>query len=133
MDTLFPELLTHGDWGLLGLRLAVGLIFLYHAWPKIQNPKMMAQMMATPSAMPMMLGLWEATGALLVLSGYHVQLGALALALVMLGAIFMKITKMKTGFASMAATGWEFDLILLAANGALVVLGPGSFILARLF
>jgi len=111
------------------LRIAVAVIFLYHAWPKLKNPKGMAQAMGAPSMMPLVLGLVETLSALALITGLYLQLGALALAVVMIGAIFLKITKWHAAFSAMNATGWEFDLVLFAANLFLLTNGAGALIL----
>jgi uncharacterized membrane protein YphA (DoxX/SURF4 family) len=54
---------------------------------------------------------------------------AAAFVVIMLGAIALKNTMMKTGFTAQQATGWEFDFILLFANILLLLAGPGSLAL----
>ncbi len=44
----------------------------------------------------------------------------------MVGAIGMKMMKWGVPFGAMDKTGWEFDLILLAANIAIILGGDGS-------
>jgi len=103
---IFPILLEYSDWGLLALRLVIAAIFLYHAMPKLKMPGMMATMMKMPAMMIFMMGVCETAGA-----------------------IWFKITTWKTGFMSMNTTGWEFDLVLLAANAAILLGGVGSIAL----
>ena len=55
----------------------------------------------------------------------------LAFVVIMIGAIGVKNTMMPTGFSSGTATGWEFDFALLAANFAILLVGPGSFAFPR--
>ena len=126
---IFPALLQYSDFGFLILRAAVAIIFLYHAWPKLKNPKGVAQAMGAPSVMPLVLGLVETLSALALLTGFYFQLGALALAVVMIGALYLKTTKWHLGFSAMNATGWEFDLVLLAGNLLLLTNGPGGLTL----
>ena len=57
-----------------------------------------------------------------MVTGLYLQYAAAALGIIMLGAIYMKITKWKTGFVN----GWELDLVLLAANVAIITTGGGS-------
>lgn len=125
---LFPYLTEYNDTGLFILRIAIGIIFLYHGVPKLKNPKAMAAMMGMPNmAMgPVLLGLVEILSALGLVLGFLVQLSALLLGVVMVGAIFMKVTKWRVPFGAMDKTGWEFDLILLAANLAVLLSGGGS-------
>jgi len=44
----------------------------------------------------------------------------------MIGAIWMKVTKWHVPFSAMDKIGWEFDLILLAANIVILVNGGGA-------
>lgn len=81
----------------------------------------MAQMMGTSANMVLILGLVEFLSSVGLIFGFYTQLNALLLAIVMVGAIWMKIMKWKVPFAAMDKTGWEFDLILLAANIAILL------------
>lgn len=126
---LFPSLLQFSDLGLFLLRLVIGLIFIYHALPKLKNPKGMAAMIGMPAGMIFMLGLIESLSALGIILGVLIQLAALLLAIVMVGAIFMKIRKWGVPFAAMDKTGWEFDLIILAASLAILFTGGGAITL----
>lgn len=125
------ELTQFADTGLYILRLIVGLIFIYHAVPKLRDSKGMAKMMGKENAVPMImaLGLVELLSALGLILGLYTALSALLLSIVMLGAIMMKITKWQSPFSAMDKTGWEFDLILLAANIAILTTGGGSIAL----
>lgn len=125
MQQLEP-LLQYSDAGLLALRLALGAVFIYHGWPKIKKAKAMASGMGTSATFVTVLGLVEVLSALGVILDVFVQLSALLLTLVMLGAIKMKIFKWKIPFAAHDKTGWEFDLILLAAAIVILVTGGGN-------
>lgn len=111
--------------GLLVLRLAVAAIFIYHALPKLKNSKMIAPMMGMPSGMIFLLGSVEFLSSVGLILGVRVQLAALLLSLVMVGAIYMKTMKWHVPFSAMDKMGWEFDLILLAANIFLLLNGGG--------
>lgn len=115
------------DIGLFLLRLAIAVIFIYHAIPKLKNPKGMAAMMGKPQmgGMILLLGSVELVSSIFMIFGVSLQLAALALSIVMLGAIYMKRMKWGVPFFAMDKTGWEFDFILLAAN-LLLVLGGGG-------
>lgn len=129
---IFPELAEQTEWGLLALRIAVGAIFIVHGWPKITGARGMAAMMGGGEAKPVMVGmltiqgLVEAGGGILLILGVLTQLVALAFMIIMVGAIFLKVTRFKTGFMAQQATGWEFDLVLLAASLLLFFTGPGE-------
>jgi len=80
---------------------------------------------------PYVLGLVEFVAGLGLILGLYVQLCALAIAVLMIGAIFMKKFKWKVPFSAHDKMGWEFDLILLA--GALMLLYTTGGSVFRLF
>ncbi|HWP62793.1 MAG TPA: DoxX family protein [Candidatus Binatia bacterium] len=127
---LVPDLGTYVDWGLLALRVAVGIIFVVHGWPKITGARGMAEMMGRPGTASVAFftiqGIVEAGGGVLLILGIWTQLVNVLFAIIMVGAIYLKLTMMKTGFMATQTTGWEFDFVLLAANLALLTLGPGA-------
>jgi putative oxidoreductase len=115
LDFLF-SLYNHVDWALLGLRIAVGAIFLAHGiskWPmwKMQPSTEMPKGMLMTMRL---LSVVEPLGGAAVLLGVLTQVAAIGLGVIMLGALYLKITKWKTKFTG--NNGWEFDLLLLAAN-----------------
>lgn len=123
---MFEQLTQYNNIGLFVLRLAVAIIFIYHAWPKLKNAKGMAQMMGMPAGAVFTLGLVEFLASIGLIAGFYTQLSALLLAIVMVGAIKMKKIKWHIPFAAMDKTGWEFDLILLAASIAILLGGGGT-------
>ena len=129
---VFEGLAEFGEWGLLALRVAVGVIFIVHGWPKITGGRGMAAAMGGGEAKPLMVGVLtlqgvvEAGGGVLMILGVLTQLVALAFIIIMIGAIALKNSMMKTGFSSQQTTGWEFDFVLLAANVLLFLVGPGE-------
>ena len=123
---MFTQLLQYNDIGLLLLRIAIAIIFLFHSLPKLSKPKAMSVMMGMPAGMIFMLGMMEAVTSLGLVFGVYTQLSALILAIVMVGAIGMKAMKWHVPFAAMDKTGWEFDLILLFASIAILLGGGGS-------
>ena len=61
--------------------------------------------------------------------GIYTQVAALLLAIVMIGAIKMKAMRWHVPFIGMTNTGWEFDLILLAANIAILLTGVVAIVI----
>lgn len=100
--------------GYLVLRLVVAVIFIYHAWPKLKSPEAMASVM--PAKYVRVLGLVELLAGLAIGLGVFMSWAALAIVVVMIGAIYYKVAKWKVPFWSHTSTGWEFDLILLAVG-----------------
>ena|SRR3989344_856195 len=118
---MFEQLTQYNNAGLMILRLAVAVIFIYHAMPKLKKAKSMAQGMGTSSEMVFMLGLVELLAPIGLILGIYVKLSALLLGIIMIGAIWMKYMKWHVPFSAMDKTGWEFDLILLASNIVILV------------
>ncbi len=123
------QLLQYHDYGLLILRLAVAVVFIYHAIPKLKNPQGMAAGLGWKSWQVRFLGLVECVSALTLIVGRFTQIGAILLALVMIGAMYHKMFKWHTGFSAQDKTGWEFDFVLFAANILILLSGAGSFFL----
>lgn len=130
------------DVGLLILRIAIGVIFIYHGYPKMPFPNspmggpkgfggFLAQMgIPLPGLMAWIVALVEFVGGFLLIIGFATRLIALLLAINMVVAIWKaKIGMMKVGFTAQQATGWEFDFALLGAAIALFFVGPGSLAL----
>ncbi|MBI2444371.1 MAG: DoxX family protein [Candidatus Magasanikbacteria bacterium] len=69
----------------------------------------------------------EPLGGIAVLLGFLTQLAAAGLGLVMLGALRFKLGVWKMPFMAQDKTGWEFDLLILAAAIALFLMGGGAF------
>jgi putative oxidoreductase len=134
---LVPEFGDFVDFGLLALRASVGIIFIVHGWPKLTQARTMGTGMAQMAGMsPTVMTWWmaaqgalEVGGGLLLIAGVWTQLVSLIFIVLMAGAIGLKISMMKTGFTAQQSTGWEFDLVLLAANLLLLLTGPGAFAL----
>jgi len=129
------------DVGLLILRVAMGIIFLVHGWPKL-NPNspmkgtagfagFLKQMgVPLPGFFAWVVALLETVGAVLLVLGLGTRILGVLFAINMLVAIFVaKRRVMKVGFMAQQATGWEFDLALLAGALALLFTGAGSIAL----
>lgn len=86
----------------------------------------MAQMIGMPVGMIFALSLVELLSSVGMVFGIYLQVAALLLSIVMIGAIGMKTMKWSVPFAAMDKTGWEFDLILLTANVFLLINGGGA-------
>lgn len=115
------------DWALLFLRIAVAATFLSHGLQKwgMWKTAPSEQMNASQLSLMRALSLVEPVAALSVLLGLFTLYGALAIAVVMTGAIYFKIAVWKKKFAETG--GWEFDLVLFAVTLLIAALGPGVF------
>ncbi len=131
----------YSDLGLFILRLAAGIIFLVHGWPKLNPNSPMKgpagfggflKQMGVP--MPIFFGwvvaLLETLGAVLLILGLGTRVLAVLFAIDMLVAILVaKMRVMKVGFSAQQATGWEFDFILGAVALSLLFTGAGNIAL----
>ena len=127
---MLNELSQYGDISFLLLRLVIAAIFIYHAMPKLKNSKMMADSMGTKKEMVLSLGIVEFASSLGMVFGVYIKVASLLLAIVMIGAIYMKAVKWSVPFSAMNKTGWEFDLILLAANIFILANGGGAMVVS---
>ena len=103
------------------LRLIIGIIFIYHAIPKLKNAKVIGQGMGHPAWMIVILGLAELLPSIALIVGVYVQIATLILSLIMIGAIYLKIVKWHVPFSTSEKMGWEFDLLLLAINAFIFI------------
>jgi putative oxidoreductase len=111
--------------GLLLLRLALGVVFVYHGVTKFQNMEATIGFFASlglGAAIAWAVTIVETLGGAALLLGVGTQVAGVVLALVMLGAIIT--VKGAMGFSN---GGYEFDLVLLLALLAVVFTGPGRY------
>lgn len=129
----FALLHQYSDTGLFLLRAVIALIFLVHGIWKIFNGRQMAENadMQGSGWFFVILGVIECAGALVLLAGLFTQAAAALLGLIMIGAIYFKIVNWKVHFTAHDKTGWEFDLLILAACTYIVFEGAGRIALDR--
>jgi len=115
----------------LGLRIAVGTVFLVHGVQKrmFWSTQPSAQLPAGMIKVLRFLSIVEPLGAVAMLAGFLTRPAAIGLSIIMLGAINLKARQMKKGFTGDG--GWELDFMVLAANVALLLLGAGAWSLDR--
>lgn len=112
----------------MGLRSAIGVIFILHGMSKF-NPGFANNLpnMGLPIEMQIPLALAELVPGILIIVGVLSRLSASLISVVMLGAIFMvKGAKSITGQG-----GVEIDLILLASVLVIMIVGPGRISIAQ--
>ena len=130
---LFPGSMHYVDWGLLFLRIMVGVVFFSSGWGHLKDPKKRAESLGMSVGFTVFIGAAELLGSLGVLFGVLTQWAALGLILIMFGAIYMKAVKWKTGFWGEKSSGWHYDLIFVAMNLAILLTDGGRFTLMNLF
>lgn len=128
LDTLFAPYAGGGE---LILRLALGIVFLAHGLPKLENPAELTGLLrklGMPGArlLAWLVAVLETAGAVLLILGVATRIIALGLAIDMLVAIVtVKRSMAKSPFTSGTSSGWDFEFMLLAAALAVVFLGAG--------
>jgi len=112
--------------GLLILRVALGLIFLTHGYPKLTRSSEALQALFVQHGLPAKLvyvsGVLETFGGVLLIMGLFVQPAALLLAIEM----GVAIVKVHSAHGIMALHEYEFPLALAAACLALATVGAGA-------
>ena len=126
---MFPGLADFTDLGLLLMRLMVALVFASSGWNHLKEQQTRAQSIGMSKGFTVFLGTCEILGALGVAVGVLTQLAALGLILLMLGAIQKKIFVWRTGFWGKEASGWHYDLMLVAMNLVILFTDGGRFVL----
>lgn len=123
---LFPELSGLTDVALLLLRLMIAAVFGSSGWSHMTKPTERAESIGMSPAFTLGLGVVELLGAAALLLGLFVQIGAILLMGVMLGAIHRKIFTWKTGFWGRNNDGWYYDLLYLVCNLVILTTGGGA-------
>jgi putative oxidoreductase len=121
------------DLALLILRVVLGVIMIYHGWPKLTNlggtiEGMSGMGVPAPALAAVFAMVAEFFGGLLILAGVFTDIAGLLFAIDMLGAI--TFVHAKNGFA-VNEGGVEWPLALLAMALAIALAGPGRYAAGR--
>jgi putative oxidoreductase len=121
------------DLALLILRVVLGIIMIYHGWPKLTNlggtiEGFTGMGIPLPAVSAVFAMVAELFGGLLLLVGAFTDIAGLLIAIDMLGAI--TFVHAKNGFA-VNEGGFEWPLALLAMGLAIALAGPGRYAAGR--
>jgi len=117
---------------LLGLRMTVGVTFIVHGFGKFGNEGYVGWMgsLGISPEFALIIALGEFVPGILLVAGVLSRISASIIAAIMLSAMIVI-----RGFASFAGmgeeSGYEHDLILLAASLVIIVTGPGRLSVSR--
>lgn len=118
----------------MGLRSSIGVIFILHGLPKFNEGFLgfLTGAVGLPAEMQIPIALAEVIPGILLIIGVMTRLSSSLLSIIGLGAIFhVKNASNITGQGA-----YELDLILLAANLVIIVMGPGrvslSYVLKKI-
>jgi len=115
---------------LILLRILLAIMFIDGGRRHVADPGGRGKGMGLSATFTFILGVVEVVAGLLVLVGLWIQIAALMLIAVMLGAIYFKVFVWKTGIYGDKNNGWYYDALLLASAGILLTIGGGSISLA---
>jgi putative oxidoreductase len=122
------------DIALLLIRIAAGLVFLYHGSDILfgffgTGLQKFTAFTHMPMPVAVLVGLAEFCGGLAILTGVLTRLGAACTAIVMIGAILM--VHLSKGF-NVSKGGMEYALTQFLISVALIFTGAGRYSLAAL-
>jgi len=118
--------------GLLLLRLVVGAAFLFHGWPKIQNPfGWMGPTATTPGWLQALAAVSEFGGGAAWIVGLLTPLAAFGILCTMATALHMHVVLRGDPFVGKGAS-YELALVYLTVAVLLLLAGPGRFALDAL-
>lgn len=126
---IFSQLAIFTPLALLLLRIVISIEFIVSGWNHTKDPKRRGKDLGVGTVPAFTLGVVEIVAGLMLVLGIYSQIAALALMLIMVGAISMKIVIWKIGYYKKNGYGWQYDLYLLAGNAIVVTVGAGSIVL----
>jgi len=118
-------------YGLLLLRIMVGVIYAGSGYNDLKNPDQRAKNVGLPKSLTIFIAVAEIAGAAGIILGILQQLAAIGLIVIMGGAIHRKMFVWKTGFWGKDGLGWYYDLTLVSALLVIVFTDGGSLVVMR--
>jgi putative oxidoreductase len=107
----------------------VAAIFVTSGWSHATKSKERSKSIGMSPGFTIFLGIAELAGSLGVAFGVLAQLAAIALILIMLGAIQKKIFVWHTGFWGEKNSGWHYELIMIVMNLVILFTDGGRWTL----
>ena len=113
-----------------GIRASIGAIFIVHSIKKF-DPGWQEWLISIgiPPEMQLPIALAELIGGILLVVGVLTRITGAVFSVILLGAIFH--IRWENGFF-VSKGGWEWDLVMLAAVLAFIVVGPGRISIAHI-
>lgn len=123
----------HLDLMLLLLRVALGIAFIFHGWPKVSNMEGTMPMfvsMNVPAVLAYIAAYTEFLGGVALLLGIATRLAGGLLVIFMAAAIYL--VHLNNGY-SMMNQGYEYQLLLAVGALFIAAVGPGKYSLHERF
>jgi putative oxidoreductase len=117
------------DFGLLFLRIMVGLIFLDSGYLDLKNPAARAKSIGEPVGFTTFLAIAELAGGAAIILGILQQLAAIGCILIMGGAIQKKLMVWKTGFWGKENPGYYYELTITAMLCVILFTNGGRYVI----
>ncbi|MGH9922115.1 MAG: DoxX family protein, partial [Nitrososphaerales archaeon] len=107
-----------------GIRAAIGAIFIFHSIKKF-DPSWQEWLIQVglPPELQLPIALAEFLSGIFLIVGVLTRISSGVITIILLGAIFH--IKSLDKFSGSTFTGWEFDLVMLAAVLSIIAAGPG--------
>jgi len=115
------------DFGILLLRLMVGVVFITSGWRHLKDPEIRSKSIGMSKNFTIFLGAGEVLGSLGGMFGVLTQLAAFGLILILFGAIYKKIFEWHISFWGEKTYGWHYDLMLIVMNLVIIFTDGGRF------
>lgn len=112
---------------LLLLRAIVGLAFILHGWPKVQDPAAFAKMMQLPLWLAAVAAWVEVGGGALLLVGLLTPVAAFLLTAQMIATFPTFHIPRHTPFINPSGPSYELALVYLVVGLVYLLAGPGAF------
>jgi putative oxidoreductase len=123
-----------GSIPLLILRVVMGVAFMYHGYPKIQNPMGWMGESGPPEILQAAAAFSEFGGGAALIAGFLTRLASLGLGATMVGAVQFHVQRGDPFVPSGPGQGgWELAAVYLACSLLFLILGPGRISLDALF
>lgn len=126
----FKYLRVYEDWAWLLIRISVGATFIVHGMQKWSVWSASTTNMGGMSVIMKILSIAEPLGGLALILGILTPWAATGLIIIMLGALYTKISG-GSPFAGGRGGSWEFDLLLLSANILIMLSRGGKYVLDK--
>ena len=112
----------------------VAIVFMTSGWKHLKDPEARSKDIGLSKGLTIFVGAAELAGGLCLIVGVFTQIAAIALIVIMLGAIQKKIFVWRTGFWGPSGTnGWSYDTMLIVMNLVIVTTGGGNLTLTKWF
>ena len=128
LNVTFPSLLGLQDSSLFMLRMVVALVYGASGYYNLKDPAGRGKSFGLSPGAALGLGAAEVLASIGIVTGVLIQLAAIGLILIGLGAIQKKAFQWKTGIWGNGTNGWHYDLTYLTMNLVIAATAGGRWV-----